>query len=207
MGTDSSRGRRLSNAGWHHLAVLRTFADHIVRDDPATRRVLFDLSYVPAPDEPPEATVSSDFNVLTPLQEIKNIDKLGLTGEELRTLKENCAPWIYCALKIRNSVSEDETLDTDSAHFSATFKRIYRLSGFRATSRTALCGAVALPDLSVRKYFNRAATSTHDLRDLPKYSKHLPWALPAIAFLFGFVDMQRLFSHEPGLTYEVVKRF
>ena len=93
----------------NNLAVLRTFADHIVRDDPATRRVLFDISYLPAPDEPRQATVSlleqmrrigikrfvfgSDFNVLTPLQEIKNIDKLGLTGEELGILQQNCAPW------------------------------------------------------------------------------------------------------------------
>jgi predicted TIM-barrel fold metal-dependent hydrolase len=96
--------------GGNNLAVLRTFADHIVRDDPATRRVLFDISYLPAPDEPRQATVSlveqmrrigikrfvfgSDFNVLTPLQEIKNIDKLGLTGEELGILKQNCAPWV-----------------------------------------------------------------------------------------------------------------
>lgn len=42
---------------------------------------------------------------------------------------------------------------------------------------------------------------------LRKYSKHLPWALPAIVFLFDFVDMQWMFSHEPGLSYEVVRRF
>jgi predicted TIM-barrel fold metal-dependent hydrolase len=35
----------------------------------------------------------SDFNVLTPEQEIKDIDKLGLTRDELRTLRQNCAPW------------------------------------------------------------------------------------------------------------------
>ena len=35
----------------NHVGVLRTFADHIVRDDPATRHVLFDLSFVPAPGE------------------------------------------------------------------------------------------------------------------------------------------------------------
>jgi hypothetical protein len=40
-----------------------------------------------------------------------------------------------------------------------------------------------------------------------KYSKHLPWALPAMVFLFDFVDMQWMFSHEPGLSYEVVRRF
>jgi hypothetical protein len=32
----------------------RVFADHIAKDDPATRRVLFDLSFVPMPDETPE---------------------------------------------------------------------------------------------------------------------------------------------------------
>ena len=42
---------------------------------------------------------------------------------------------------------------------------------------------------------------------LRKYSRHLPWALPAIVFLFDFVDMQWMFSHEPGLSYEVVRRF
>lgn len=42
---------------------------------------------------------------------------------------------------------------------------------------------------------------------LRKYSKHLPWALPVIVFLFDFVDLQWMFSHEPGLSYEVVRRF
>jgi hypothetical protein len=42
---------------------------------------------------------------------------------------------------------------------------------------------------------------------LRKYSKHLPWTLPAAVFLFGFVDMQWMFSHEPGLSYEVVRRY
>jgi predicted TIM-barrel fold metal-dependent hydrolase len=93
----------------NNLAVLRTFADHIVRDDPATRRILFDVSYVPAPDETSKATAAllqqmrrigikrflfgSDFNVLTPKQEIQNIDKLGLTEKELQILRQNCAPW------------------------------------------------------------------------------------------------------------------
>jgi hypothetical protein len=35
----------------------------------------------------------SDFNVLTPLEEIKDIGKLGLTKQELQTLQQNCAPW------------------------------------------------------------------------------------------------------------------
>jgi predicted TIM-barrel fold metal-dependent hydrolase len=92
-----------------HIAVLRAFADHIAKDDPATRHVLFDLSYVPAPGEGPGTVralaeqirrigikrfvFGSDFNVLTPEEEIKNLRRLGLTKEEWQTLKENCAPW------------------------------------------------------------------------------------------------------------------
>jgi hypothetical protein len=78
----------------NNLAVLRKFADHIVREDPVTRRVLFDLSYVPAPAETPQASAAlidqirkidmkrflfgRDFNILTALQQIKDIDTLGL---------------------------------------------------------------------------------------------------------------------------------
>src|SRR5262249_41447998 len=78
-------GGGLPRVDGNNTAVLRVFADHIVRDDAVTRRVLFDLSYVPAPDETPEATgalikqirrigmkrflFGSDFNVLTPLEE------------------------------------------------------------------------------------------------------------------------------------------
>jgi hypothetical protein len=40
-----------------------------------------------------------------------------------------------------------------------------------------------------------------------KHFKHLPWALPATVFLFDFLDMQWMFSHEPALTDEVVRRF
>jgi predicted TIM-barrel fold metal-dependent hydrolase len=93
----------------NNLRVLQIFANHITKDDPATRHVLFDLSYVPAPQETPQ-TVSalarqvrrigikrflfgSDFNELTPEEEIKNLDKMGFTQGEWRTLKENCAPW------------------------------------------------------------------------------------------------------------------
>jgi predicted TIM-barrel fold metal-dependent hydrolase len=102
-------GGGLPRRDGNNLAVLRTFANHIVRDDPVTRRVLFDLSYVPAPDETPHATAAlreeirriglnrflfgSDFNVLTPLEQIKDINKLALTREELETLRQNCAPW------------------------------------------------------------------------------------------------------------------
>jgi len=93
----------------NNVAVLRTFANHIVRRDPLTRRVLFDLSYVPAPDETPDTTAAlleqmrrigmkrflfgSDFNVLTPLEQMRGIDRLALTRNELQTLRQNCAPW------------------------------------------------------------------------------------------------------------------
>lgn len=93
----------------NNIAVLRTFANHIIRDDSVTRRVLFDLSYVPAPDETAQATAAlleqirrigikrfvfgSDFNVLSPLQEIQSLEKLGLTRKELQILRQNCAPW------------------------------------------------------------------------------------------------------------------
>lgn len=103
-------GGGLPRRDGNNLAVLRTFADHIVQNDPATSRVLFDISYVPAPDDTRQAAAAvlqqmrrigiqrflfgSDFNVLTPLEEIKDIEKLGLTNEELRTLQQNCAPWV-----------------------------------------------------------------------------------------------------------------
>jgi hypothetical protein len=90
--------------------VLRTFADHIIQNDPAPRRVLFDVSYVPAPDDTPPGAAAvleqmrrigmkrflfgSDFNVLSPSQEIKDIEKLRLTKEELQTLQQNCPPWV-----------------------------------------------------------------------------------------------------------------
>ena len=103
-------GGGLPRRDGNNLAVLRTFADHIVRNDPATKRVLFDISYVPAPDETSQAASAvaqqmrrigmqrflfgSDFNVLTPAEEIKDVEKLRLTHEELRMLQQNCAPWI-----------------------------------------------------------------------------------------------------------------
>jgi len=39
-----------------------------------------------------------------------------------------------------------------------------------------------------------------------RYFKHLPWALPALVFLFDVADMEWMFSHEPSLTSEVVRR-
>jgi predicted TIM-barrel fold metal-dependent hydrolase len=92
----------------NNLAVLPTFADHIVRDDTATRRVLsISRTFQRQTRNGDSAALleqirrigmkrslfGSDFNVLTPLQEIKDIDKLGLTKPELRTLQQNCAPW------------------------------------------------------------------------------------------------------------------
>ena len=93
----------------NNLQVLRTFGDHIVKDDPKTRHLLFDLSYVPAPNESAEDSAAvtreirrigikrflfgSDFNVLMPTEQIRNLGKLGLTAEELQTLSQNCAPW------------------------------------------------------------------------------------------------------------------
>lgn len=94
----------------HHVRVLRTFADHIVQDDRLTRHVLFDLAYVPAPEEDAAAVTAlmrevrrigierflfgSDFNVLTPSQEIAYLARLGLTKDEENALRRNCAPWV-----------------------------------------------------------------------------------------------------------------
>lgn len=91
------------------VGVLRTFADHITKDDPVTRHALFDLSYVPAPGETAEDVSAltqqirrigikrflfgSDYNVQTLAAEIKKLSKLKLTNEELQVLRENCAPW------------------------------------------------------------------------------------------------------------------
>jgi predicted TIM-barrel fold metal-dependent hydrolase len=102
-------GGGLPLSGENHASVLRVFADHISSGDAVTKRVLFDLSYVPAPGESPETRgalmreirrigirrflFGSDFNVLTPKDEITGLRKLGLTNEEWEILKKNCAPW------------------------------------------------------------------------------------------------------------------
>jgi predicted TIM-barrel fold metal-dependent hydrolase len=94
----------------NHVAVLRAFADHIARNDPITRHLLFDLAYVPAPEEDSEAVTSlmrqvrrigigrflfgSDFNVLTPRREIAYLVRLGLNADEENSLRRNCAPWV-----------------------------------------------------------------------------------------------------------------
>ncbi len=102
-------GGGLPSVNGNNLSVLRTFGDHIVKDDPRTRRVLFDLSFVPGPSDGPEVArastrelrrigikrflFGSDFNVQTPAEAITNLKRLDLTAEELQTLSQNCAPW------------------------------------------------------------------------------------------------------------------
>lgn len=94
----------------NHSRVLEVFADHIARDDPVTRRVLFDLSYVPAPEEGAAGVSSlalqmrrigidrllfgSDYNVLAPAEAVRFIERLGLTPEEEVLLCQNRAPWV-----------------------------------------------------------------------------------------------------------------
>jgi hypothetical protein len=72
--------------------------------------VLFDLAYVPAPEEDAATLTAlmrevrrigierflfeSDFNVLTPSQEIVYLARLGLTTDEENALQRNCAPWV-----------------------------------------------------------------------------------------------------------------
>jgi predicted TIM-barrel fold metal-dependent hydrolase len=103
--------------GDNHEAVLRTFADHITRGTPAVARVLFDLSFFPAPGED-SATVArlmtevrrigvgrfvfaSDFDVQTPADAIRELDKLGLTAEEWEVVRRGCAPWVCAEAKTR----------------------------------------------------------------------------------------------------------
>jgi hypothetical protein len=71
----------------------------------------------------------------------------------------------------------------------------------------SLCGEFALEITIAFASKRRARGREGRFVALCKYSKHLPWALPALVFLFDFVDMQWMFSHEPGLSYEVVRRF
>jgi predicted TIM-barrel fold metal-dependent hydrolase len=108
-------------ADGRHVGVLEAFADHAAADDPRLRRVLFDLAYVPAPEED-AATVSalvhamrriglerflfgSDFNVLTPVDEIAALERLGLTAEEQAVVRRNCAPWVCKELEGRFTAS------------------------------------------------------------------------------------------------------
>lgn len=89
--------------------ILNEFADYIERDDPRTRHLFFDLSYVPAPDLGAKSVslitsairrigidrflFGSDYNVLTPAEELLALDRLELNANELNKLRENCAPW------------------------------------------------------------------------------------------------------------------
>jgi hypothetical protein len=92
--------------------VLEVFAEHVIADDPGTRRVLFDLSYVPAPEESEETIADllrvmrsiglerflfgSDFNVLTPAEQTGFLERMDLAPDEQAVLRGNCAPWV-CA--------------------------------------------------------------------------------------------------------------
>jgi predicted TIM-barrel fold metal-dependent hydrolase len=103
-----------TGGGWpvrkgRHLRVLRVFADHIAKNDPATQHLLFDLSFVPAPEETVAEAAAlakeirrigidrfvfgSDYNEDTPLHQIENLRRLGLTPEEIDKLRRQCAPW------------------------------------------------------------------------------------------------------------------
>jgi predicted TIM-barrel fold metal-dependent hydrolase len=93
-----------------HAAVLGVFAKHISEDDPRTRHVLFDLAYVPAPEEGAETAAAlaramrriglerflfgSDSDVLTTAEAISALERLGLTAAEMAVLRRNCAPWV-----------------------------------------------------------------------------------------------------------------
>lgn len=107
-------GGGLPLKGNNHVEVLGVFADHIARNDPRTAHVLFDLSYVPAPEEGPRVASAlrremyriglerflfgSDYNVLTHTEQIAAIARLGLTVEEESILQENCATWVCGSL-------------------------------------------------------------------------------------------------------------
>jgi uncharacterized protein len=102
-------GGGLPAQGDNNLGVLTVFADHIVRGDPNTAHVLFDVAYVPLPEDTAADAArvteqmrriglkrflfGSDFNVLMPKDEINNLHKLALTDEEWALLRSNCAPW------------------------------------------------------------------------------------------------------------------
>jgi hypothetical protein len=88
---------------------VRTKDDDSVRPS-AVHNAQRDLAYVPAPEENAAAVMSlmrevrrigiarflfgSDFNVLSPSQEIENLVRLGLTTDEENSLRRNCAPWV-----------------------------------------------------------------------------------------------------------------
>ncbi len=73
-------------------------------------RALFDLSYVPAPEQGTDTVAAlrremrriglerflfgSDYNVLTPAGQIAALARLDLADEEESILRTNCAPWV-----------------------------------------------------------------------------------------------------------------
>jgi hypothetical protein len=91
--------------------VLPVFADHMARQDPLTRHVVFDLASVVTPETTPEQAahlvvlmrkiglsrfqVGSDFNGHTP-KETDELEraKLPLSQEEWHTVARNCVPWV-----------------------------------------------------------------------------------------------------------------
>lgn len=95
--------------GDNHIGILKVFAEHIRQGDPAMDRVLFDLSFVPAPGE--DSAISrqlnaeiraiglnrflfgSDFNVESPSAAVERLKGLKLTPDEWSTLQTRCAPW------------------------------------------------------------------------------------------------------------------
>ncbi len=92
-----------------HARILALFGDHIQRHDPATERLLFDLSYVPGPGEDAAAArqllteirrigidrflFASDFSVQTPLESVARLRTLGLSEAEWARVAAACAPW------------------------------------------------------------------------------------------------------------------
>jgi predicted TIM-barrel fold metal-dependent hydrolase len=94
----------------HHADILNLFAERIAADDPRARRVMFDLSYVPAPEEGPDTVAAlkqamrrigverflfgSDYNVLSPAAQLAALERLQLTEDEMRILRGNCADWV-----------------------------------------------------------------------------------------------------------------
>jgi hypothetical protein len=91
------------------MRVLRVFASHLANGDPATAHVLFDLSFVPLPEQTTTEAAElaqeirhigirrfvfgSDFNEDTPKHQIENLRRIGLTAAELEALRSACAPW------------------------------------------------------------------------------------------------------------------
>lgn len=103
----------------NHVLVLQVFANYIEQDDPITRQVFFDLSYVPAAEEDKETVLAlareirrigidrflfgSDFNVLAPVAEIAAIQRLELSDEEEAHLRTNCAPWVCPGVRAQSA--------------------------------------------------------------------------------------------------------